>query len=231
VAGGEEVAGVRLHLGCGQRYLGGYVNIDYPESAHIVPVRKAPDRYADISDLRFARNSVGEIRLHHVLEHFARPQACALLVAWRSWLRAGGRLRIEVPDVKRTVLAMFNPASGLHGECVGARHLFGSNEAPWAVHFEGWTARRLTLILRTLGYRVQGVRRNHWRGTHNLEVLAARTAEDLPVREAQRRVQAFLVQFLVDDSSVESVMLRVWLSDYARQLSRCIALVDDTRGE
>lgn len=51
---------MRLHLGCGQRYLDGYVNIDLPQSAHIVPVRREPDRYADIADLRFEKSTVDD---------------------------------------------------------------------------------------------------------------------------------------------------------------------------
>ena len=217
---------MRLHLGCGDRYLDGYVNIDLTQSAQMVPVRREPDGYADIAGLRFEKSAVDEIRLHHVFEHFARPQACALLVAWRSWLKPGGILRMEVPDFKRTALAMLNPAGGLRGECVGARHLFGSNEAPWAIHLDGWTTRRLSLILRTLGYRVMAVRRNHWQRTYNLEVLAERLTEDLSADESRRRVQAFLALFLVDQSPSESAVLRVWLGDYERQLARCAAPCD-----
>jgi len=221
---------MRLHLGCGQRYLDGYVNIDFPESEHMVTVRRPPDRYADIADLRFEKATVDEVRLHHVFEHFARPQACAFLVAWRSWLKPGGKLRLEVPDFKRTTLAMFNPVSGLHGECVGARHLYGSNEAPWAVHFEGWTTRRLSFILRSLGYRKVGVRHNHWRGTYNLEVFAERTPDDLSDGEARRSVQAFLDLFLVDHTDFETTLLEEWLGQYESQLARCIALTGDSSG-
>ena len=213
---------MRLHLGCGQRYLNGYVNIDLPQSQHIGPLRRKPDKYANIAELRFEKSSVDEIRLHHVFEHFARPQACALLVAWRAWLKPGGTLRIEVPDFNRTALAMLNPAGGLRGECVGARHLFGSNEATWATHFDGWSSRRLNLILRTLGYHVVDVRHNHWRRTHNLEVFAKRRAEDLTDDDARRRVEGFLALFLVDQS--ESAILQVWLGDYERQLARSVAL-------
>ena len=214
---------MRLHLGCGQRYLDGYVNIDFPQSAHIVAVQRKPDRYADITELRFDKGTVDEIRLHHVFEHFVRPQACALLVAWRSWLKQGGMLRIEVPDFNRTALAMLSPVSGLRSECVGARHLFGSNEAQWAVHLDGWSARRLSHILRALGYQVMDVRRSHWLGTHNLEVFAQRLSQDLPSNEAKDRVEAFLALFMVDESPSELAMLRVWLGEYERQLALCAA--------
>jgi hypothetical protein len=43
---------LKLHLGCGERYLEGYVNIDYPASEHTVMSVK-PDRFADIHTLVF----------------------------------------------------------------------------------------------------------------------------------------------------------------------------------
>ncbi len=221
---------MRLHLGCGQRYLDGYVNIDFPASEHMVTVQRPPDRYADIADLRFEKGTIDEVRLHHVFEHFARPQACAFLVAWRSWLKPGGKLRVEVPDFNRTTLSMFNPASGLRGECVGARHLYGSNEAPWAIHLEGWTKRRLSFILRSLGYRKVWVHHNHWRRTYNVEVLAERTPDDLSDIEARRRVQAFLDLFLVDHSDFETALLEEWLGQYEIQLERCVAPSGDSSG-
>ncbi len=211
---------MRLHLGCGQRYLDGYVNVDYPQSERLFAAARQPDRFADLSDLSFEAGSADEVRLHHVFEHFTRPVACAFLVAWRTWLKPQGRLRIEVPDFTTTALAMLNPLGGLHAECVGARHLFGSNEAAWANHLEGWSGRRLTFILEQLEYRVVKVRRDAWRGTYNLEVFAVRSSADLDLDVASRCVREFLAMFLVDASADEVAMLDEWMRQYDRQLAR-----------
>lgn len=211
---------VRLHLGCGQRYLQGYVNIDFPLSEHTVQQQSVADQHADITRLKYDAASVSEIRLHHVFEHFKRPVACALLVAWRAWLRPGGLLHIEVPDFTGTAISMMNPIHGLRSECVGARHLFGSNEAAWATHYEGWSRTRLSAVLTGLDFQVVSVKRNAWKLTHNIEVVARRSSADLSPAIAEARIRTFLSLFLVDESPMERSMLDVWISDYRDQLLR-----------
>ncbi|MBE3140734.1 MAG: hypothetical protein IMZ53_09145 [Thermoplasmata archaeon] len=62
----------RLHLGCGEVYLGDYLNIDYPLASHTLQTKLAADEYHNILELRYPANSIEEIRPHHVFEHFAR---------------------------------------------------------------------------------------------------------------------------------------------------------------
>ena len=175
---------MKLHLGCGQKYLEGYVNIDFPSSEHSVQEKSLADMHADLLALRYPVGSIDEVRLHHVFEHFPRPVACALLASWNSWLSDGGVLHIEVPDFTRTARAILNPFSSLKKQAVAERHLFGSHEAHWAVHCEGYTPRLLESMLTSACFRVGKIRRNAWRGTYNFEVIAAKgtspvTREDL----------------------------------------------------
>ena len=79
----------KLHLGCGQRYLEGYVNIDFPAAEHTVQEQSVADRHADLLCLSYPAGSIDEIRLHHVFEHFDRHTACALMASWQSWLKVG----------------------------------------------------------------------------------------------------------------------------------------------
>lgn len=80
---------LKLHLGCGDNYLAGYLNIDLPPSRQTVVKTKA-DLYADIRVLDYPEGSVDEIRSHHVFEHFSRQEALKLLANWRRWLKVGG---------------------------------------------------------------------------------------------------------------------------------------------
>lgn len=67
---------LKLHLGCGEVYLDGYRNIDYPPSEHTVQTQTKVDEYADIlRELVYPRASIEEVRLHHVFEHFTHPGA------------------------------------------------------------------------------------------------------------------------------------------------------------
>lgn len=85
----KEGQPLRLHLGCGEQRLEGYVNIDYPPSEHTVQTKTGADIFADITTLNFPTHSVDEIRLHHVFEHFDRATALALLIKWHSCLKIG----------------------------------------------------------------------------------------------------------------------------------------------
>lgn len=97
---------MKLHLGCGQRYFEGYVNIDYPLTEHSVQQTSVADELHNLFDLRYKKETIDEVRLHHVFEHFSRAQACAMLAAWNSWLKPGGIVHIEVPDFDRTARAV-----------------------------------------------------------------------------------------------------------------------------
>ena len=95
----KEGQPLRLHLGCGENRFDGYVNVDYQPSEHTVQRRIAADLFADITTLDLPDLTVDEVRLHHVFEHFNRPSALALLIRWHRWLKTGGRLHIETPDL------------------------------------------------------------------------------------------------------------------------------------
>jgi len=86
----RDSQGIKLHLGCGETYLPGYINIDFPPSQHTVQKQPKADLYADIRQLSYPSESVEEIRLHHVFEHFDRPTALRLLIDWYEWLKEGG---------------------------------------------------------------------------------------------------------------------------------------------
>ena len=151
---------MKLHLGCGQRYFEGYVNIDYPLSEHSVQQTSVADELANLFELKYKPSSIEEVRLHHVFEHFTRAQACALLASWNSWLSDNGVVHIEVPDFERTARAVLRLLSSNKAQSVGLRHIFGSQEAHWAVHYEGYTGKRLKRFLEIYGYETKKICRS-----------------------------------------------------------------------
>lgn len=140
---------LKLHLGCGQKYLQGYVNIDYPATEHTVMNVKA-DVYADIRTLHYEDNSVDEIRARHVFEHFSRQEALRLLLEWRRWLKPMGLLHLETPDFTSSVSSYIH--SGLKRKFELGRHIFGSQEAPWAYHLDFWDKQKFEFVLQKLGF-------------------------------------------------------------------------------
>jgi len=141
---------IKLHIGCGEKYLDGYVNIDYPQSKHSVIKVKA-DVYHDIRTLSYGENSVDEIRSHHLFEHFERAEVIALLMKWRRWLRIGGKIIIETPDFYNCALAYIVSLTQKRRMEIG-RHMLGSQEAKWAIHYDFWDALKFKYVLKKCGF-------------------------------------------------------------------------------
>ena len=140
---------VKLHLGCQEKYLEGYVNIDLPQDAHTVLKAKV-DVYGDVRTLQYGRESIDEIRSEHLLEHFSRQQALVLLARWHKWLVMGGTLHVETPDFEESAKKFVR--ASLDEQFVLARHIFGSHEASWAYHMDFWSEPKYRYVLRELGF-------------------------------------------------------------------------------
>jgi hypothetical protein len=155
-----------------------------------------------------------------VFEHFTRPVACALLASWFSWLRPGGTLHIEVPDLRRTARILVSPLSSFHAKAVAERHLFGSHEASWAAHLEGYSRGSLREMLSHFGFNVSKVRSNSWRGTYNVGLFAMKTPKILSREAFDRIASDYLERFLLDNSPSELKLHKVWMEAYQTQLER-----------
>jgi hypothetical protein len=141
---------VKLHLGCQEKYLEGYVNIDLPPSSHTAQKVKA-DVYSDVRDLVYENESVDEVRSHHMLEHFSRQEALVLLARWHKWLTMGGTIHMETPDFEESA-RKFVTTADMQEQFQLARHIFGSHEADWAYHKDFWSEDKYRFVLRELGY-------------------------------------------------------------------------------
>jgi predicted SAM-dependent methyltransferase len=205
---------MKLHLGCGGVYLEGYVNIDVEPEDQGIQEDIRPDQYGKIEDLRYERESIDEVRLHHVFEHFARPTALRLLIDWHQWLRPGGALTIETPDFERCARWFFLRPTARSRERV-LRHMFGSHEAAWAVHWDGWYRSKFERVLTRLGYSDLSFERARWHGTYNITVHA-RKPQTLDRAELERRAEELLRLSLVDDAASEHAMLEVWAQELRR---------------
>ena len=87
---------VKLNLGCGDKILPGYVNVDAASSR----AGRQPDFVADIRDLRKIKSSIAdEILAVHVIEHFYYWEVVPLLQSWRRLLKPDGKLILECPNL------------------------------------------------------------------------------------------------------------------------------------
>jgi predicted SAM-dependent methyltransferase len=88
-----------LHLGCGPKYLPGFVNIDGNLFSKI-------DLWLDVRNgLPFAGNSVDSIYSTHMFEHFYPDELTVLLAeCWRV-LKPEGGIRLIVPNLESAIQA------------------------------------------------------------------------------------------------------------------------------
>jgi len=87
---------LKLNLGCGDKILPGYVNVDVAESR----AGKKPDVLCDLHKLTPFENSVAdEILSVHVVEHFWRWEVVDILKEWVRVLKPGGMMILECPNL------------------------------------------------------------------------------------------------------------------------------------
>lgn len=206
--------GASLHLGCGDVYMHGYLNVDYPPASGVASGSSRPDLEADILELDCPPNTLREIRLHHVFEHFDRAIALAQLVRWFEWLEPGGALVIETPDFERCV-ERFGDRS-FADQAVILRHVFGSQEASWAVHRHGWSAKIFMNVLPAMGF--ERVRTettvSDERGLLVNVVARAIKTEALLSREERMQAATTMLRLSMNgENATEEQLFRRWVVD------------------
>ncbi len=201
---------LRLHLGCGEYHFPEYINIDYPPSEHTCQTQIGADVFGDITKLRLPAQGLHEIRLHHVFEHFQRSEALALLILWHEGLSIGGRLHIETPDVEGCARQLVSNIPLSMKQAV-LRHCFGSQEAGWAIHYDGWTEAKYQHVLGKLGFAVQTVARSWPHPPHLANVEAVGTKiKNMTRDQLLAAADQLLAEYMVADVPSERTMCEVW---------------------
>lgn len=130
---------MKLNIGSGFRKYRGYKTID-------VEPHTNPEIVGDFRTMKF--EDVDEVRAEHLLEHFSREEAIDILKLWNSWLKVGGRLHIEVPDFQGICRDFDIDRYWM------TRHAYGSQEAEWAYHKDGWYLEKFKQVLPKCGFKI-----------------------------------------------------------------------------
>jgi predicted SAM-dependent methyltransferase len=147
--------GIKYHLGCGGTYLPGYVNVDFPQSEHTIQQSLMADIYTDIIAMDY--QPCEEIRSRHFFEHFNYMDSMVLLFRWTKALINGGHLLIDLPDIDALCKAMLT--GSIEKKFRTIRYMYGSHEAKWAYHINGWSTDTLEFVLRNMGYSIVDIRK------------------------------------------------------------------------
>ena len=144
---------IKLHLGCGSRYIPDFVHIDLADYPHI-------DYKSDVSDLSmFEDNSADLIYACHVLEHFKRDETEKILTEWYRVLKPGGSLRIAVPDFE-AIVTVYEKYSDM-GLIMGL--LYGGQDYEHNFHHVAFDFKYLEKLLTKVGFK--NIHRYDWRKT------------------------------------------------------------------
>lgn len=81
-----------MHLGCGNRYWNGWINVD---------IQGDTDVQCDIRALELPSNHADRVAAIHVFEHFYYWDVANVLMEWKRVLKTGGSLILELPDMKK----------------------------------------------------------------------------------------------------------------------------------
>lgn len=136
----------RLHLGCGPRYLPGYIHVDIQKYPHVDVIH---DITQDMSHL-FAPESIDEIYACHVLEHIPRSEIITTLCRWQKLLKVGGKLRLAVPDFEAAVKTYLDNPLQLYDSLLGL--LYGGQRNPWDYHTFTFDFVNVSRLLHEVGF-------------------------------------------------------------------------------
>jgi predicted SAM-dependent methyltransferase len=186
--------GIKYHLGCGLNYFPGYTNIDYPQSEHTIIAVKA-DIYSDLMTVKLEPCEL--IESHHVFEHFSYIESLALLVKWTRVLVIGGVLRIDIPDIEVLCQELGTSITAKDHRRVFkiVRLLYGSHEAEWAFHINGWSMGTLSYTMDRFGFSIVSSERYGSRNAAfpncGLNMVFNKTREDVDLEAVARDLLSF----------------------------------------
>lgn len=151
---GQSGTRVKLNLGCGDKILPGFINVDVVTSR----AGKEPDVICDLRELTpFADGSVDEVMAIHVVEHFWRWEIESVLREWLRVLKPGGLMILECPNLLtacQELLADPVKRSRQDGEGQRSMWVFYGDPAwkdPLMIHRWGYTPQSLAELMRDVG--------------------------------------------------------------------------------
>ena len=149
---------MKLHLGCGNKVLEGFINID-------IRPNEGVDIIDDIGILHNIEKASAElIYCCHVLEHFNRFEYKEVLRRWYEVLKEGGVLRLSVPDLEK-VFEQYKNGTSLK-KLLG--FLYGGQTYPQNYHYIGFDFISLKEDLEAIGFK--NVKLWDWKQTNHSHV-------------------------------------------------------------
>ena len=139
----------KLHLGCGNKRMEGYINVD-------IRSNNAVDIVSDLKNLSFKPSTFDVIYSCAVIEHFGRKEWFNLLKSWTTLLKPGGKIYLSTSDFD-AITERYQKTKNLD-ELLGL--LIGGQKYEYDWHGMVFNFKILKESLEKLGY--QDVQRYNW---------------------------------------------------------------------
>jgi hypothetical protein len=143
----EQGRGTKLHLGSGDQYEHGWINVD---------LRPVGDVVADVRRLPISSGSICLLRAHDILEHLPADQVPGLLVEWRRLCGPGALLDIKLPNLRRLAYHISYSERSYYGGAL--ENLFGGHrwgpDGAFDTHHWGWTFESIETLLKNSGFTI-----------------------------------------------------------------------------
>lgn len=135
---------IKLHIGCGKRFLQGYKHIDILNYDHI-------DIKCDISNIDnfLESESVDEIYCCHILEHINRKNIINVLCKLNKILKNQADVYISVPDFQ-AVVELYNEDKNNLNKSLG--FLNGGQKNDYDYHYVNYDFKLMEKILKDCGF-------------------------------------------------------------------------------
>ena len=144
----------KLNLGCGDKLINGYINVDLvTERAGVTPDVNCDIRKLTVFDTDYA----DEILAVHVIEHFWRWEVEDILAEWVRVLKPNGKLILECPNlISACEEFLKDPEAGSSPNQKGQKTMwvfYGDPRwrDPLMVHRWGYTPKSLATIMNAAG--------------------------------------------------------------------------------
>jgi predicted SAM-dependent methyltransferase len=148
---------IKLHLGCAEKSLPGYINVDISPLVHA-------DLIASIDNLPCEACSVDMIYASHVLEHFGRHEVLLVLGEWFRVLKPQGLLYLAVPDFQAIMKRYLD--EGNIDELLGL--VCGGQRDDYDFHKMIFDEHSLERLLRDVGF--IDIKHWNWRDTDHAHI-------------------------------------------------------------
>jgi predicted SAM-dependent methyltransferase len=152
---------IKLHIGCGDKKLEGYINIDIvPTEGTDVVMDVAKELYLIPSNIAI------EIRIESVFEHFYRYQQGEILQEFQRILKSGGKLIIKwLPDFNAIIEAYLKKEKGIVGEKFDLFNIYRlthgdptPKNSPQQLHKDIFTKESIRMLLESNGFQIQNMK-------------------------------------------------------------------------